>query len=216
MPPRVEQHSPERPVRFDGGGKTIGAGRGEVLSRLTVRDVNGMDEDEFLAAFGSIFEHSPWVAAGAWREGPFDGLGSLHGAFEKVMFEAPDERRLALIRAHPDLAGRAAIAGELTPESAREQASAGLDELTPGEYEAFTSANREYRERFGFPLVIAVRGHTKETILAEAERRIGRPRSAEVEAALAEISKIALLRLRDRVEEDPGGDAGETARDGGD
>ena len=176
---------------------------------MTLRDVNGLSEDEFLARFGSIFEHSSWVAAGAWRERPFDGLAGLHGAFVRAMHEAPHDRRLALIRAHPDLAGRAAIAGELTPESAREQASAGLDRLTPEEYETFTRTNREYRERFGFPLVIAVRGHTKETILAEATARLrsSRPQE-EVEAALAEISKIALLRLKDKVEPDPEEDVG--------
>ena len=184
---------------------------------MTLRDVNGLSEDEFLARFGSIFEHSPWVAAGAWRERPFDGLMQLHGAFVKTMYEAPTERRLALIRAHPDLAGKAAVAGELTPESAKEQASAGLDRLTPEQYEAFTRTNREYRERFGFPLVIAVRGHTTETILAEAAARLERSRPEEEETALAEIAKITLLRLRDRVEPGAGAPnaAGETARDEG-
>ena len=192
-----------------------------MAEKISIERVNALGEDEFVARFGSIFEHSPWVAAGAWRERPFDGLTGLHGALVKVMHEAPYERRLSLIRAHPDLAGKAAIAGELTPESAGEQASAGLDALTPEQYEAFTRTNREYRERFGFPLVIAVRDHTRETILAEAGARLGRSRSEEVETALAEISKIALLRLRDRVEpgpaEDAGAsnDAGETARDGG-
>ena len=192
------------------------------MSGLLLRDVNGLNEDEFLATFGSVFEHSPWVAAGAWRERPFEDFGALHGAFEKVMFEAPDERRLDLIRAHPDLAGKAAIAGELTPESASEQASAGLDKLTPEEYETFVRTNREYRERFGFPLVIAVRGHNRETILDEAAQRLGCSRSEEVEKALVEISKIALLRLRDRVVPGPDEDAGtpsvppgETTRDEG-
>lgn len=191
------------------------------MKRIPLRDVNGLNEDEFLARFGSIFERSPWVAAGAWRERPFDGFMGLHRAFVKAMYEAPHERRLALIRVHPDLAGKAAIGGELTPESASEQASAGLDKLTPEQYEAFTRTNREYRERFGFPLIIAVRGHTRETILAEAEARLKRSRSEEVETALAEISKIALLRLGDRVEPETGEDAGapsaagETARDEG-
>ncbi len=133
------------------------------------------------------------------------------------MYEAPLEWRLDLIRAHPDLAGKAAISGDITPESRREQSSAGLDDLTPGQYEAFTRTNREYREKFGFPLVIAVRGHTKETILAAAAARLKRSRPEEVETALAEISKIALLRLRDRVEQDAGEKStiGETARDEG-
>lgn len=186
-----------------------------------MREVNELDEDEFVERFGSLFEHSPWVAAGAWRGRPFDGLHGLHDAFVKAVSEAPYERRLALIRAHPDLAGKAAISGDLTPDSTKEQASAGLDDLTPEQYEAFTRTNREYRERFGFPLVIAVRGHTKETILAEAAARLKRSRPDEVETALAEIAKIALLRLRDRVEPGPGevagapGAAEETARGGG-
>lgn len=192
-----------------------------MAERISMRGVNDLHENEFVDTFGSIFEHSPWVAAGAWREKPFDGFAELHGAFVKAVHEAPSERRLALIRAHPDLAGKAAISGKITPESRREQSSAGLDDLTPEQYEAFTRTNREYREKFGFPLVIAVRGHTKETILAEAAARLKRSRPEEVETALAEISKIALLRLRDRVEPDPGEDAGarstigETARDEG-
>ena len=186
-----------------------------------MREVAELDENEFVERFGSIFEHSPWVAAGAWRERPFVGFSGLHAAFVKAVREAPYEQRLALIRAHPDLAGKAAISGELTPESRQEQSSAGLDDLTPEQYEAFTRTNREYRERFGFPLVIAVRGHTKETILAEAATRLKRSHPEEIEAALAEISKIAFLRLRDRVVPDPGEDAGapgaaqETARDEG-
>lgn len=182
--------------------------RGAMAERISIREVNALGEDEFAARFGSVFEHSPWVAARAWRERPFDGLVGLHGALERAMFEASYERKLALIRAHPDLAGKAAIAGELTPESTKEQASAGLDDLSPEEYEAFTRTNREYREKFGFPLVIAVRGHTKETILAEAAARLRRPRPEEVETALAEISKIAVLRLRDRIGPAIGEDAG--------
>lgn len=195
--------------------------RGAMAQRISMREVNELDEDEFVERFGSLFEHSPWVAVGAWRGRPFDDLHGLHAAFVEAVSEAPYERRLDLIRAHPDLAGKAAISGELTPDSAREQASAGLEDLTPEQYEAFTRTNREYRERFGFPLVIAVRGHTKETILAEAAARLKRSRPEEMNTALAEIAKIALLRLRDRIEPGPGEGAGapsaaeETARGGG-
>ena len=97
------------------------AGRRKLLKRIPLRDVNSLNEDEFLARFGSIFEHSPWVATRAWRERPFDGFMGLHRAFVKAMFEAPHERRLAVIRANTELAGKAAIAGELIPESASEQ-----------------------------------------------------------------------------------------------
>jgi OHCU decarboxylase len=110
---------------------------------------------------------------------------------------APPEQRLALIRAHPDLAGRAAVAGELTAHSAAEQSSAGLDRLTPDEYERFTRANAAYRERFGFPFVICVREHTKESILAGADARLQRAPEDEERTALEEIAKIARLRLEE-------------------
>jgi OHCU decarboxylase len=116
------------------------------------------------------------------------------------MHEAPRERQLALIRAHPDLAGRAAIAGELTAESAREQASAGLDRLTPEEYEDFHRLNSAYRDKFGFPFVVCVREHGKETILADAAVRLGQSRPEEIETSLGEIARIAHLRLQDLVE----------------
>jgi len=113
------------------------------------------------------------------------------------MYSAPTERKLALIRAHPDLAGRAAIEGTLTRSSENEQASAGLDRLTPDEYEAFTRLNAAYRERFGFPFVVCAREHTKESILRVAAERLAHTRDEEVRVALEEIAKIARLRLGD-------------------
>ena len=172
--------------------------------KSTIDEVNNLDESGFLSKFGSLYEHSPWVAEAAWRERPFDGLPALHEAFVRAMYEAPRERQLALIRAHPDLAGKAAVAGELTPESTREQASAGLDRLTPEEYETFTRLNTGYREKFGFPMIVCVREHTKESILAQAGARMEHSREEEIEVALGEISKIARLRLEDLVEADPG------------
>ncbi len=116
------------------------------------------------------------------------------------MLEGADEEdRLALIRAHPDLAGRAAIAGELTPESTREQAAAGLDRLTPEQYERLTALNAGYRERFGFPFVVCAREHTADSILAAAAARMGADPRDEQRTALAEIAKIARLRLEDLV-----------------
>jgi OHCU decarboxylase len=114
---------------------------------------------------------------------------------------APRERRLALIRAHPDLAGKAAIAGELTPESAREQAAAGLDRLTPEQYERITGLTAAYRERFGFPFVVCAREHTADSIIAAAAARLDDDPAAEERTALAEIAKIARLRLDDLVAE---------------
>jgi 2-oxo-4-hydroxy-4-carboxy-5-ureidoimidazoline decarboxylase len=153
------------------------------------------DRDAFVARYGPLFEHSPWVAEAVAGDAPFADDTQLHAAMVAAVAGAPRERQLALIRAHPDLAGRAAIAGELTVDSAHEQASAGLDRLTPEEYEAFTSANAAYAERFGFPFVICVREHDKASILAAARERLGHDPDEEVRVALGEIAKIAWLRL---------------------
>ena len=173
-----------------------------MAQKLTIEEVNDLDQGGFVARFANLYESSPWVAERAWRERPFGGLPDLHEAFVGAMYEAPEERRMALIRAHPDLAGKAAVAGELTPESTSEQASAGLDSLTQEEYEAFTRMNADYRERFGFPMIVCVREHTKESILRSARDRLGNSREREVETALGEIAKIARLRLEELVEAD--------------
>jgi OHCU decarboxylase len=115
------------------------------------------------------------------------------------MYAAPHNRQLALIRAHPDLAGKAAVAGELTAESTREQSSAGLDRLTPEEFARFTELNTAYRERFAFPFIICVREHTKASILGQFAERLGHSHDQEIAFALGEVAKIARLRLFDRV-----------------
>ena len=178
--------------------------------RITVEEASNLDREGFVAMFGSVFEGSPWVADEAWHARPFGSLSGLHGALVAAMYGARRERQLDLIRAHPDLAGKAAIAGGLTPESTREQTSAGLDRLTPAEYEAFTEMNRTYRRRFGFPMVVCVREHAKESILTNAAARLEHTPEQEVEIALSEISKIARLRLLDLVED---GEAPETEGD---
>lgn len=167
--------------------------------KLSIEEVNRMDRQEFVSHFGGVFERSPWVAEGAWERPLFEDLDGLHAAFVRTVHEAPGERRVALIRAHPDLAGKAALAGELTEASANEQASAGLDRLSPEEYERFHRLNAAYREKFGLPYVVCVRDHTKETIFAGAEERLSNTREEEIEAALYEISRISRLRLEDLV-----------------
>jgi 2-oxo-4-hydroxy-4-carboxy-5-ureidoimidazoline decarboxylase len=157
--------------------------------------VNELTREAFVARFGPLFEHSPWVAEDAYRDRPFADEDELFAALRAAMYAAPRERQLALIRAHPDLAGKAAIEGTLTESSTREQASAGLDRLTPDEYAAFTRMNAEYRERFGLPFVVCAREHTKESILRVAAERLERTRDEEVRVALEEIAKIARLRL---------------------
>jgi 2-oxo-4-hydroxy-4-carboxy-5-ureidoimidazoline decarboxylase len=168
-------------------------------SKLTIEKINALDQQEFVARLGSLFEGSPWIAAEAWGSRPFEGVEHLHRALCAVMYGAPVERQVALIAAHPDLVGRAALAGTLTPESTREQASAGLGHLSPEEIATFTRLNRSYRDRFGFPFVICARENKKESILAGFASRLDNSREQEIATALGEIAKIARLRLLDAV-----------------
>ena len=161
-----------------------------------------LDRDAFVDRFGALYEHSPWVAEGAWERRPFATVEDLHAAFDAAVAAAPEERRLALIRAHPELAGREAAEGSLTEDSTTEQASAGLDRLTAEELERLRRLNAAYREAFGFPMVVAVREHTKASIFAQAEARLAHGRDQEVATALGEISKIARLRLGGLVSND--------------
>ncbi|MDN2565161.1 allantoinase PuuE [Aquibium sp. A9E412] len=159
-----------------------------------------MDRDAFVARFGGVFEHSPWIAerAFALELGPaHDSAGGLHNALARVFRSAGADERLAVLKAHPDLAGKLAAARRLTPESAAEQASAGLDALTDAERARFTRLNEAYVKKFGFPFIIAVKGLTKEAILAAFERRLGNDRDAELATACRQVERIALLRLKD-------------------
>jgi OHCU decarboxylase len=167
------------------------------MPRVPGTTANALDRDAFVERYGPLFEHSPWVAAAAYGKRPFADREDLLAKLTEAMYEAPEDRQTELIRAHPDLAGRAAIEGTLTADSAREQSSAGLDRLTPDEYEAFTRTNTAYRERFGFPFVVCVREHDKASILATAEARLQNDPQTEHGNALAEIAKIARLRLED-------------------
>lgn len=166
---------------------------------LRLSDINQMDRDRFVAAVGAVFEDSPWIAERAWDRRPFSSINSLLAAVMAVVDEADEEARLALIRAHPDLAGKAARAGALTEHSAREQGGAGLDRLSDEEYDRFQRLNETYKDRFGFPFIIAVREHTKESILAAFETRLGNGRADEIREALRNIRLIAKYRLQDLV-----------------
>ncbi len=161
---------------------------------LTLAALNRADQARFVDLLGGVFEHSPWVAEGAGAARPFASVEGLYRAMVGVVEEA-GEKQLELIRAHPDLAGKAARAGGLTAASSREQAGAGLDRLSEDEYRRFHALNDAYKEKFGFPFILAVKGHTKESILASFESRL--PHSAEEErrTALAEVYKIARFRL---------------------
>jgi 2-oxo-4-hydroxy-4-carboxy-5-ureidoimidazoline decarboxylase len=167
--------------------------------RSTIAELNAMDSDAFVAALGPVVEHSPWVAREAWRRRPFGSPASLQLAFEAALRTAPPERRLELLRAHPELAGGEAAAGELTADSAREQSAARLDRLAPAELAALRALNADYRGRFGFPFIVCVREHSVESLLAWGRARLERDPEAEVATALAEVGKIVGLRLRELV-----------------
>jgi urate oxidase / 2-oxo-4-hydroxy-4-carboxy-5-ureidoimidazoline decarboxylase len=160
----------------------------------SIGELGRLDRDAFVAEVGFAFESSPWVAEAAWEERPFGSVGELHAAMVRAVERAPEQRQLALIRAHPELGG----GDDLTPASAAEQAGAGLDR--PGD-ERLSRATAAYRERFGFPFVICVREHTPASIVASAEERLGKSPGEERATAIGEIAKIAALRLEDRVGE---------------
>ena len=152
----------------------------------------------FIERFGGVYEHSPWIAAAAYDSGlaaDADTAGGLARAMAGAAAHGTDDQRRSLILAHPDLAGRLALAGTLTPESTGEQAGAGLDRLSPEELARFTRHNEAYRARFGFPFIVAVKGKDKVHILAAFERRLANDAEAETRTALAEIDHIAALRL---------------------
>ena len=161
---------------------------------LTMADVNAMDQERFVAVFGGVFEHSPWVAERAYAAAPFTSGEELHAAMSAVLDGAGEAEQDALIRAHPELAGRAAIA-DLTEASAGEQRGAGLDRCTPEEYQRLQALNTAYRERFGFPFVLAVRGHSRETIIEAMEARLRHSPAEERREALRQIRRIAAFRL---------------------
>jgi OHCU decarboxylase len=161
-----------------------------------------MSKALFVEVFGDIFEHTPQIAARAHEAGMTDAQDNAQGLHEALVAQMrvmnADEKR-ALICAHPDLAGRLALAKQLTDDSAKEQGSAGLDKLSADELARFTALNETYKTRFGFPFIMAVKGATKDQILAGFERRIAHDETAEFNEALAQIEKIALLRLTDRL-----------------
>lgn len=157
-----------------------------------------MDRADFVARFGGVFEHSAWIAERAFDRNTMPGqLGAdwLHEVLTTQFRAATEDERLGVLRAHPDLAGRLAIAGELTEDSRQEQAGAGLDRLTEVEFARFTDLNTRYHARFGFPFIIAVKGLTKQEILHAFENRIHHTRAEEFAAACHEVEKIARLRL---------------------
>lgn len=161
----------------------------------TMKEINELDRQAFVAELGEIFEHSPWIANAAWEMRPFASGEALHEAMANVVRETSNDQLIELFRAHPDLGTRLAVA----PYSAKEQQGAGLNQLTSEEYEVFSGMNRKYVDQFGFPFILAVRGKTKEDILAAMESRIHNNRQQETAQALSEIEKITKFRIQDLI-----------------
>jgi xanthine dehydrogenase D subunit len=217
MPPMqieiLEHADPEAPYGLKGAGEpphistppavlaALRAATGCPLTRVPVRPEH-IVVSLSLADLSGLFEHSPWVAEAAWDRRPFNTVAELQDALEAAIRSAPRDRQLALIRAHPELAGREADEGTLTHESSREQASAGLHRLSAAELDALQSLNISYRERFGFPLIVCVREHTKESIISWGTERLEHSRQQEIDVALGEIGKIARLRLAETLGEE--------------
>jgi 2-oxo-4-hydroxy-4-carboxy-5-ureidoimidazoline decarboxylase len=166
---------------------------------ITLSQLNSLSRDEFTRIVGPVFEHSPWIAEATWDKRPFASAEQLHEALCQTVATSGEAKQVQLIQAHPDLVGRAALAGTLTPESNREQASARLGQLSPGEIVLFQKNNQAYREKFGFPFVICARLNKKEALLSGFEVRLKNTRQQEIKTALEEIAKIAKLRLLDLI-----------------
>ncbi|WP_217589426.1 2-oxo-4-hydroxy-4-carboxy-5-ureidoimidazoline decarboxylase [Burkholderia sp. GbtcB21] len=168
--------------------------------RYTLNQLNTMAPNAFVAALSGIFEHSPWVAEVAAGERPFASIDALHKTMSGAVETGGEARQLALINAHPELAGKAAVRGELTAESTREQSGAGLDQCTQEEFDKLLTLNRMYREKFGFPFILAVRGYDRHGIIANFESRVNHSRAEELRASLDQIYRIARFRLDDLID----------------
>jgi len=167
--------------------------------QYTLEQLNTMSPEAFEAALSGIFEHSPWVAERAARMRPFAGIDALYAAMREIVAKAGEKRQLALIDAHPELAGRAAVQGELTAESTREQSGAGLAQCSQNEFDKLQRLNEAYREKFGFPFILAVRGYDRAGVIANFEARLSNAREDELRTSLEQIYRIARFRIDDLV-----------------
>lgn len=158
-------------------------------------ELSRLPQDAFVARLEGIFEHSPWIAERAWRARPFDSIATLHAAMCEVVDTAAASEQLALICAHPELAGKEAEEGTLTTASTGEQRGAGLDQCSKDELQRLRKLNRQYLDRFGFPFVVAVKGLTRHEIMDRVEARLANDRDTELRTCLHEIGKIARFRL---------------------
>ncbi len=166
---------------------------------MTLSELNRLDHPAFTSFLSSIYENSPWVAERAWSARPFMSVELLHDAMKQVLASATRAEQLALICEHPELASKAAVAGDMTEDSKREQSGAGLDRCTPEEFEQIRALNHGYHQKFGFPFIIAVRGLNRGDIIAALQRRIDSSCDAEFDEALSQINQIAGFRLADKL-----------------
>jgi 2-oxo-4-hydroxy-4-carboxy-5-ureidoimidazoline decarboxylase len=167
--------------------------------QYTLDQLNRISADAFVATLSGIFEHSPWVAEIAANQRPYGSIDALHQTMSNAVETAGETKQLALINAHPELAGKAAVRGELTAESTREQSGAGLAQCTQAEFDKLVGLNAAYREKFGFPLILAVRGYDRHGIIANFEARVNNSRADELRASLDQIYRIARFRLDDLI-----------------
>jgi 2-oxo-4-hydroxy-4-carboxy-5-ureidoimidazoline decarboxylase len=163
----------------------------------TLAEINALERGPFVTLLGHLFEHSPWVADETWPRRPFRDAAHLHAELCATMRSGSRDRQFALVAAHPDLAGRLAQKNQLTPDSTREQASAGLTQLSAADLLLFEKLNRSYRARFRFPFIICARLNAKDAIVAAMQSRLSNPPDVEFQTAISEIEKIARLRLDD-------------------
>jgi 2-oxo-4-hydroxy-4-carboxy-5-ureidoimidazoline decarboxylase len=167
-------------------------------------ELNTCSKDDFVAVLANIFEYSPWIAEQAAAARPYAGVKALLAAMKDAVDRAPAEQQMTLIKAHPDLANKTQRAAGLTAESSAEQNSLGLDRLSDAEFEAFERVNNAYRTKFGFPYIVCVRRHTKDSVLRDFERRLPNDVATETQASINEICRIAALRLDQLVVSDDG------------
>jgi len=168
---------------------------------MTLDELNAQDARGFASALDGVFEHSPWIVARTLDARPFASIDALHDALLATLDRATADEQLALLRAHPELAGKAAFRGELTADSTAEQSGAGLNQCSPQEFARLQELNAAYNAKFGFPFIIAVKGLDRAAIIERFTERLKRDRPTEFEEALQQIARIAWLRLEALVEE---------------
>ncbi|MEO1041706.1 MAG: 2-oxo-4-hydroxy-4-carboxy-5-ureidoimidazoline decarboxylase [Pseudomonadota bacterium] len=170
---------------------------------MKIETLNKATTDGFVQSLDFLYEHSPWVVQSAAKYRPFADGDALLSGLQQAVADAGESQQRDLLNAHPDLAGKAAIRGELTDCSTREQASAGLDQLSPEEHTQFVHFNEAYREQFGFPFIICVREHDKHSILSEMARRMKNTSAVELAAGLEEVRKIVRYRWKEVADDQP-------------